>query len=84
MDATKALSGLSLAVALAAFGVTGALALRAQVEPFYAVLRSMAAFIGVLCLARWSASAVDALGLPGGRQDGSSGGPPDRDGGGHD
>ena len=64
MNASKILSGLSLFVALTAFGLTGALAIRARVEPFYAVLRSIVAFIGVLCLARWSAGVVEALGPP--------------------
>ena len=62
MNASSAFSGLSLVVALIAFGLTGALAIRARVEPFYAVLRSIVAFVGVLCLARWSASVVETLG----------------------
>ena len=66
MQLSKALSRASLAVGLAAFGLTGALSLRAQVEPFFAVLRSIGAFAGVLCLARWSAAALDYLDIPGG------------------
>lgn len=63
MRATSLMSNAALFVALAAFVVTGSLSLRAQVEPLYAVLRSIGAFAGVLCLARWSAGALDALGL---------------------
>jgi hypothetical protein len=74
MDASKALSGISLAVALIAFGLTGALAIRARVEPLYAVLRSIVAFVGVLCLARWSTSVVESLGSP------RPPSPPDQDG----
>lgn len=61
MTPSKALSGASLVVALAAFALTGALSLRAQVEPLYAVLRGIGAFTGVLCLARWSAAALDSI-----------------------
>ena len=55
----------ALGVALGAFGVTGALSLRAQVEPLYAVVRGIVAFVGVLWAARWSANALDALAAPG-------------------
>jgi hypothetical protein len=82
MDASKGLAGLSLAVALTAFGMTGMLAIRARVEPLYAVLRSIVAFVGVLCLARWSTSVVESLGSgrPPSRpdRDGSSGGGDER------
>ncbi len=46
MRLSKVLSGASLAVALVAFGLAGALSLRSHVEPFYAVLRSVGAFGG--------------------------------------
>lgn len=62
MRLSSALSGAALLAAIVAFAVTGALSLRAQVEPFYAVVRGIVAFLGVLWLARWSASALDALG----------------------
>jgi len=62
MTPSKALSGASLVVALAAFALTGALSLRAQVEPLYAVLRGVGAFAGILCAARWSASILDLVG----------------------
>jgi len=61
MQLSGVLSGASLAVGLAAFGLTGALSLRAHVEPFYAVLRSVGAFAAVLCLTRWTASALESL-----------------------
>jgi len=64
MQLSKVLSGASLAVGLAAFALTGAFSLRAQVEPFFAVLRSIGAFAGVLCLARWSAALLDYLDIP--------------------
>ncbi|HUU55665.1 MAG TPA: hypothetical protein VMY87_12165 [Armatimonadota bacterium] len=64
MHFSRALSGASLVVALTAFGLTGALSFRAHVEPFYAVLRSIGAFAAVLCLARWSASALESLEAP--------------------
>ena len=61
MQLSRALSGASLVVGLAAFALTGALSLRAHVEPFYAVLRSVGAFAAVLCLSRWSAAALDSI-----------------------
>jgi hypothetical protein len=61
MTPSKALSGASL-VALAAFALTGALSLRAQVEPLYAVLRGIGAFAAILCVARWTASILDLVG----------------------
>ena len=61
MPLSRVLSGASLAVGLAAFALTGALSLRAHVEPFYAVLRSVGAFAAVLCLTRWSAAALDSI-----------------------
>lgn len=61
MQLSRVLAGVSLAVGLAAFALTGALSLRAHVEPFFAVLRSVGAFAGVLCLTRWSAAALDSL-----------------------
>jgi len=53
----------ALGVGLGAFGLTGALSLRAGVEPLYAVVRSIAAFLAVVWLARWSAAVLvgDAL-----------------------
>ena len=62
MSLGSLLSRASLLVALAAFGVTGALSLRARVEPLYLVLRSIAAFLGVLWLARCGAGVLDSLG----------------------
>ncbi len=67
MRLSKVLSGASLAVALVAFGLAGALSLRSHVEPFYAVLRSVGAFGGVLFLARWSASALESVEGPAGQ-----------------
>ena len=64
MPLSRVLSGASLAVGIAAFALTGALSLRAHVEPFYAVLRSIGAFAGVLCLTRWSAAALESLDAP--------------------
>ena len=64
MQLSRVLSGASLAVGLAAFALTGALSLRAHVEPFYAVLRSVGAFTAVLCLTRWSAAALDSIEPP--------------------
>jgi hypothetical protein len=58
-----------LFVALSAFGLTGALSLRAQVEPLYAVLRSAGAFIAVLVVTRWSAGILDSLPAGGGPAD---------------
>jgi hypothetical protein len=43
----------SLLVAAAAFAVTRALSLRARAEPLYAALAGVAAFVAVLCAARW-------------------------------
>jgi len=64
MQLSRVLSGASLAVGLIAFALTGALSLRAQVEPLFAVLRSVGAFAAVLCLTRWSATALDSLEPP--------------------
>jgi hypothetical protein len=61
MNMSKTLAGAGLLVALSAFGLTGALSLRAQVEPLYAVLRSIGAFLGVLLVTRWSAGVLDSL-----------------------
>jgi len=62
MSMSSAVSIASVVAALTAFAVTGALSLRAQVEPLYAVLRSIGAFLGVLWAARWGARVVEALG----------------------
>jgi len=59
---SNVVSGVALAAALIAFAVTVVLSLRAQVEPLYAVLRSIGAFLGVLWAARWGARVVEALG----------------------
>lgn len=82
MQFSRVLSGVSLAVGLTAFALTGALSLRAHVEPFYAVLRSVGAFAAVLCLTRWSAAALDSIEPPddrspsaGGRTDDAATGP---------
>ena len=82
MQLSRVLSGASLAVGLIAFALTGALSLHAHVEPFYAVLRSVGALAAVLCLARWSAAALDAIepldgrpSSPGGRTDDAAAGP---------
>jgi len=64
MPLSRILSGASLAVGLTAFALTGALSLRAHVEPFYAVLRSVGAFAAVLCVTRWSAAALDSIEPP--------------------
>ena len=64
MPLRRVLSGASLAVGLTAFALTGALSLRAHVEPFFAVLRSIGAFAAVLCLTRWSAAALDSIEPP--------------------
>ncbi len=61
MKMSKALSGVSLLVALSAFGLAGVLSLRVQVEPLYAVLRSIGAFLGVLVVTRWFISVLDSL-----------------------
>jgi len=52
----------SVFAGLAAFALAGGLSVWAQVEPLYVVLRSIAAFLGVMWLARWGGSVVDALG----------------------
>jgi len=49
-------------VALAAFALTCALSLLAEVEALHAMLRGIAAFAGVYWLARWSAGVLEALG----------------------
>jgi len=54
----------SVFAGLAAFALAGALSMRAQVEPLYVVLRSIAAFLGVMWLARWSGGVVEAVGGP--------------------
>jgi len=55
-------SGATLAVGVVAFGLTGALSLRAGVEPLYAVGRGIAAFVAVIWTARAAANALDVLG----------------------
>jgi hypothetical protein len=62
MKLSNIVSGATLAVGVGAFGLTEALSLRAGVEPLYAVARAIVAFMVVVCLARWSANALDALG----------------------
>ena len=62
MKLSNVVSGLTLAVSVGAFGLTGALSLRAGVQPLYAVIRGIAAFIAVIWLARTAASALDVLG----------------------
>lgn len=52
----------SVFAGLAAFALTGALSVRAQVEPLYVVLRSIAAFLGVMWLARWGGGVLEVLG----------------------
>jgi len=83
MPLSRVLSGASLAVGITAFALTGALSLRAHVEPLFAVLRSVGAFAGVLCVTRWSAAALDSLEPPddrspsaGGFTDDAAPGPP--------
>jgi hypothetical protein len=55
MKMSNVVSGVTLGVGVGAFGCTGALSLRAGVEPFYAVVRSIIAFMAVIWLARWTA-----------------------------
>ena len=62
MPLSRCLSGVILTVAMGALGLTGALSLRAEVEPLYAVLRGILAFMAVLAVGRWSATALDSLG----------------------
>ena len=62
MKISDLVSGVSLAVGVTAFGLTGALSLRAGVEPLYAVARGIAAFVAVIWVARAAANALDALG----------------------
>lgn len=57
------ISGVTLAVGVGAFGLTEALSLRAGVEPLYAVIRAIVVFTAVIWLARWSATALGAVGL---------------------
>ena len=83
MQLSRALSGASLAVGLAAFALTGALSLRAHVEPFFAVLRSVGAFAAVLCLTRWSAAALDSIEPPDHRSPSTRGGTDDAATGAH-
>lgn len=52
----------SVFAGLGAFALAGALSVWAQVEPLYVVLRSIAAFLGVMWLARWGGSVVEILG----------------------
>ena len=62
MKLSNLVSGATLAVGVAAFGLTGALSLRAGVEPLYAVARAIAAFVAVIWVARAVANALDVLG----------------------
>jgi len=62
MKLSSVVSGVTLGVGLGAFGLTGALSLRAGVEPLYAVARSIAVFVAVVWVARLSAAALDRLG----------------------
>jgi len=59
---SNVVSGAALAAALIAFAVTVVLSLRAQVEPLWAMVRAIGAFLGVLWMARWSVGVLDALG----------------------
>jgi hypothetical protein len=54
-------SGLSLGTALAAFALTGSISVHVGVEPLYALLRGIAAFLGVLLAARCVAGIFDAM-----------------------
>ena len=65
MQVSEVLSRVALGVATGAFGLAGALSLRAEVEPLYAVVRGIIAFAAVLWLARFSAGLLDALGTAG-------------------
>ncbi len=47
--------------ALAAFALAGGLSLAAGVEPLYAVVRGIAAFLGVLIVCRWLAGLCQVL-----------------------
>jgi len=62
MTVGTVVSGAALVVALIAFALTGALSLRARVEPLWAMVRAIVAFLAVLWIARWSAGVLDALG----------------------
>ena len=78
MRAHGLVCALSLGAGVAAFGVAGAVSLGAGVQPLHAVLRGIAAFAVVVCVARWSAGALGALGLlrgdqSGGEEDGRQG-----------
>jgi len=55
MRLSNVVSGVTLGAGVGAFGFTGALSLRAGVEPLYAVIRSIVAFTLVVWLARWTA-----------------------------
>lgn len=71
MQVNEVLSRMALGVATGAFGLAGALSLRAGVEPLYAVVRGIVAFVAVLWLARFSVGLLDTLGTAG-----ASPGPP--------
>jgi len=62
MKLSSVVSGVTLGVSVGAFGLTGALSLRAGVEPLYAVVRGILVFLGVVWLARLAANALDLLG----------------------
>ncbi len=62
MSLSSVASRVSVTVALAAFALTCALSLLAEVEALHAMLRGIAAFAGVYWLARWSAGVLEALG----------------------
>ncbi len=62
MTLGNVVSGAALAAGLIAFAVTVVLSLRAQVEPLWAMVRAIGAFLGVLWMARWSVGVLDALG----------------------
>ena len=69
MKISDLVSGAALAVGVTAFGLTGALSLRAGVEPLYAVARGIAAFVAVVWVARAAANALDVLGPVADEQD---------------
>jgi len=70
MKLSSLVSGVTLGVSVGAFGLTGALSLRAGVEPLYAVIRAIIAFVAVIWLARAAANALDLLGPVVPRDDG--------------
>lgn len=59
----RVVPGVTLAAAVAAFGLAAGLSLRVGVEPLYAVLRGIAGFAAVLWIARLSAGALTSAGL---------------------